>query len=291
MKSVGAWVKRHPIWSGLILLVVALIVYQTLKPKTYDYVYVSETVTRGEVIRKVTASGKLRALNTIKVGAEVSGQVSRVAVDFNSPVKAGQVLAEIDPTRLRARVEQARAGVSSAEASLATAYAAAGRRWNRHRHPAARIRSAAPAGGARLHLAGGAGRSAGRGRHRRGIAAQQRGTDRDGAGPDRASARRIVVRHARPVAHPDRRAHVGRDHQPAWSSPAPPSPPASRRRTCSRSPPTPAGCRSRPASTKPISAKSRRVRKSASPSTPIPATASRRWCGRSARRRSRPTMW
>ena len=97
MKSVGAWVKRHPIWSGLILLVVALITYQALKPKTYDYVYVSETVTRGEVVRKVTASGKLRALNTIKVGAEVSGQVSRVAVDFNTPVKAGQVLAEIDP--------------------------------------------------------------------------------------------------------------------------------------------------------------------------------------------------
>lgn len=127
MVSVGAWVKRHPIWSALIILVVALIAYQMLKPKTYDYVYVSETVTRGEVVRKVTASGKLRALNTIKVGAEVSGQVSRVAVDFNTPVKAGQVLAEIDPTRLRARVEQARAQVATAEAALATANAAAGR--------------------------------------------------------------------------------------------------------------------------------------------------------------------
>jgi HlyD family secretion protein len=127
MKAVGAWVKRHPIWSGLITLLVLFVAYQSLKPKTYDYVYVSEPVTRGEVVRKVTASGKLRALNTIKVGAEVSGQVSRVTVDFNSPVKAGQVLAEIDPTRLQARVEQARAQVVTAEASLAQANAAAGR--------------------------------------------------------------------------------------------------------------------------------------------------------------------
>jgi HlyD family secretion protein len=127
MKAVGAWVKRHPIWSGLIILLVLLVGYQAFKPKTYDYVYVSEPVTRGEVVRKVTASGKLRALNTIKVGAEVSGQVSRVTVDFNSPVKAGQVLAEIDPTRLRARVEQARAQVVTAEAALAQANAAAGR--------------------------------------------------------------------------------------------------------------------------------------------------------------------
>jgi HlyD family secretion protein len=127
MKSVGAWVKRHPIWSGLILLVVLFIGYQSLKPKTYDYVYVTEAVGRGEVVRKVTASGKLRALNTIKVGAEVSGQVSRVTVDFNSPVKAGQVLAEIDPTRLRARVAQAQAQVATAEAALESARAAVGR--------------------------------------------------------------------------------------------------------------------------------------------------------------------
>ncbi len=113
-KALAAWVKRHKFWSAIILLALAFVVYQSAKPTTYDYSYVTEPVTRGAVERKVTASGKLRALNTIKVGAEVSGQITRVFVDFNSPVRAGQVLAGIDPTRLRARVQQARAQVASA---------------------------------------------------------------------------------------------------------------------------------------------------------------------------------
>ena len=123
----GAWVGRHKIWSAIIALVLIFAVYQAVKPKTYDYVYVAEPVSRGEVVRNVTASGKLRALNTIKVGAEVSGQVTRVYVDFNSPVRAGQVLAEIDPTRLQARVQQARAQVAGAQAALAQAEATSAR--------------------------------------------------------------------------------------------------------------------------------------------------------------------
>jgi HlyD family secretion protein len=113
-----SWTKRHPIWSVLIALVLLFIVYRIVRPTPPDYIYVSEAVTRGDVIRKVSASGKVRALNTIKVGAEVSGQITKVYVDFNSPVQAGQVLAEIDPTRVRARVEQSEAQVAVARANL-----------------------------------------------------------------------------------------------------------------------------------------------------------------------------
>ncbi len=119
-----AWVRRHPIWSAIIAIAIALIAYAALRPTPPTYEYVSETVDVGEVTRKVTASGKLRALNTIEVGAEVSGQITRVYVDFNSPVRAGQVLAEIDPTRLRARVQQVQAQVALAQAALAQAEAA-----------------------------------------------------------------------------------------------------------------------------------------------------------------------
>ena len=122
-----AWSKRHKIWSALIALVLVVGIYEAVKPTKHLYTYVTEPATRGEVVRKVTANGKLRALNTIKVGAEVSGQITRVYVDFNSPVHAGQVLAEIDPTRLRARVQQVRAQVATAEAALAQANAAAAR--------------------------------------------------------------------------------------------------------------------------------------------------------------------
>ena len=113
-----SWTKRHPIWSILIALVLLFIVYRIVRPTPHDYAYISAPVTRGEVIRKVSASGKVRALNTIKVGAEVSGQITKVYVDFNSRVRAGQVLAEIDPTRVRARVEQSEAQVALARANL-----------------------------------------------------------------------------------------------------------------------------------------------------------------------------
>lgn len=113
-----SWTKRHPIWSVLIALVLLFVVYRIVRPTPPDYVYISEAVTRGDVIRKVSASGKVRALNTIKVGAEVSGQITKVYVDFNSRVRKGQILAEIDPTRVRARVEQSEAQVAVARANL-----------------------------------------------------------------------------------------------------------------------------------------------------------------------------
>ncbi len=127
MRKLRAWVGRHPKWSIAITVTALLILYLILKPTPKTYEYVTQAVDRGEVVRRVTASGKLRALNTIKVGAEVSGQVTTVYVDFNSPVTKGQVLAEIDPTRLRARAQQARAQVATAEAALAQAQASVAR--------------------------------------------------------------------------------------------------------------------------------------------------------------------
>lgn len=124
LERIRDWIKRHPKWSVAVSVVSALILWSILRPTPRTYEYVTQTVDRGEVVRRVTASGKLRALNTIKVGAEVSGQITRVYVDFNSPVTKGQVLAEIDPTRLSARVSQSRAQVALAQAALAQADAA-----------------------------------------------------------------------------------------------------------------------------------------------------------------------
>lgn len=124
---IGNWIKSHPRWSAVIAIALALILWAIFAPRAKTYEYVTQPVDRGEVVRRVTASGKLRALNTIKVGAEVSGQITKVYVDFNSPVTKGQVLAEIDPTRVRARVQQARAQVASAQASLAQAEASMSR--------------------------------------------------------------------------------------------------------------------------------------------------------------------
>ncbi|MEM9500953.1 MAG: efflux RND transporter periplasmic adaptor subunit [Pseudomonadota bacterium] len=123
MGQIIGWVKSHPIVSGMIVAVLFLVVAGTILGGGRDYEYVAEDVSRGEVTRVVSASGSLRALNTINVGSEVSGQVTAVYVDFNSPVEKGQLLALIDPTRPRARVTQARAQVDLARASLAQAEA------------------------------------------------------------------------------------------------------------------------------------------------------------------------
>ena len=56
-ETIRAWVKRHPIWSAIIALVLLFILYRIVRPTPHDYEYVSETVTRGEVLRKVSASG------------------------------------------------------------------------------------------------------------------------------------------------------------------------------------------------------------------------------------------
>jgi HlyD family secretion protein len=87
--------------------------------------WVTEPARRSDVLVTVAATGKMHSLNTVDVGAEVTGKVLRVLVDYNDPVKKGQVLAEIDPELLRAAVEESsaqmassRAGVRSSKATL-----------------------------------------------------------------------------------------------------------------------------------------------------------------------------
>ncbi|MEM6909777.1 MAG: efflux RND transporter periplasmic adaptor subunit, partial [Pseudomonadota bacterium] len=117
------WIKAHPIVTALVSVLALVGIGSFAFAGGRDYEYIAQEVTKGEVARIVSASGTLRALNTINVGAEVSGQITAVYVDFNSPVERGQLLAQIDPTRPRARVTQARAQVDLARASLAQAEA------------------------------------------------------------------------------------------------------------------------------------------------------------------------
>ncbi|MEM1132631.1 MAG: efflux RND transporter periplasmic adaptor subunit [Pseudomonadota bacterium] len=123
MQRITGWIRKRPIISGIALLVSVFIGYWLFAGSSPGYEYVTEPTSRGDVVRTVSASGKLRAVNTINVGSEISGQITAVYVDFNSPVEQGQLLAEIDSTRPRAQVTQARAQVDLARASLAQALA------------------------------------------------------------------------------------------------------------------------------------------------------------------------
>ena len=79
-----------------------------------DEQYKTEKADRGNITQTVTATGTLSAVTTVQVGSQVSGVISRLYADFNSRVKKGQLLAELDPTPFQQQVEQRQADVLKA---------------------------------------------------------------------------------------------------------------------------------------------------------------------------------
>lgn len=73
-------------------------------------------VEKGPLVVTVSATGTVNAVTTVQVGSQVSGQISELQADFNSPVTAGQVIARLDPELLTARMRQARADLAVARA-------------------------------------------------------------------------------------------------------------------------------------------------------------------------------
>jgi HlyD family secretion protein len=85
--------------------------------------YMAARVERGNLRNTVTATGALQAVTTVQVGSQASGTISALYADFNSVVKKGQVIAQLDPSTAKAQVEQAKANLQNARASLANARA------------------------------------------------------------------------------------------------------------------------------------------------------------------------
>src|SRR5215468_5199980 len=80
--------------------------------------YQTVPVTRGSIVQAVTATGTLNPVVNVQVGSQISGNIAKLLVDFNSPVKAGQVVAEIDPAVFQAAVIQAQGDLDNAKAAL-----------------------------------------------------------------------------------------------------------------------------------------------------------------------------
>src|SRR6266446_1425127 len=85
--------------------------------------YLTAAVERGAITTTVNATGIVNAVTTVQVGTQVSGVIQKLLVDFNSPVKEGEVIAQIDPAPLATKVAQARANVASAIAGVQVAQA------------------------------------------------------------------------------------------------------------------------------------------------------------------------
>ncbi len=85
--------------------------------------YITATAQLGDLKETVTATGTLKGLDSVDVGAQISGKLTKINVDFNDHVTVGEVLAEIDPVQLASRVDQSSAQVNAAEAALVLAKA------------------------------------------------------------------------------------------------------------------------------------------------------------------------
>ncbi len=112
--------KKRNVFISAGILVVAVVTLLTVhscrKSNTYEYETVN--VTRGSIVNEVTATGTLEAITSVVVGTQVSGIVEKLYVDFNSPVKKGQVLAELDKTALKSSVQQSLATLDNAKAEM-----------------------------------------------------------------------------------------------------------------------------------------------------------------------------
>ncbi|MDO6386229.1 efflux RND transporter periplasmic adaptor subunit [Uliginosibacterium sp. 31-12] len=85
--------------------------------------WITAQVSKGDITVTVTATGNLQPINTVDVGSEISGTIADVFVDFNDRVKKGQILAQLDTTKLATALERARATLAANEARIGQAKA------------------------------------------------------------------------------------------------------------------------------------------------------------------------
>jgi HlyD family secretion protein len=111
--------KKYIILAFVLLGVTAAVSWYFLgKEKLQPVNFITAIATPGYIAKSITATGTVEPLDTVTVGAQVSGVVKRVLVDFNSMVKKGQLLAEIDASILRAQEDAAKANLASAKSNF-----------------------------------------------------------------------------------------------------------------------------------------------------------------------------
>jgi HlyD family secretion protein len=116
--------KRQFMLAGAGLVVLGLAAFYFWGNQSTTAQYMTARVERGNLRNTVSATGTLQAVTTVQVGSQASGTIAALYADFNSVVKHGQVIAQLDPSVAKAQVDQARANLQQAQASLQQARAA-----------------------------------------------------------------------------------------------------------------------------------------------------------------------
>jgi HlyD family secretion protein len=124
-------VEGHRRWIGR-LIVLLLIVgaaafawrWRKMHPTPKPPRFLTDEVSRGEVVETVQSTGTVQPVTQVQVGAQVSGRIKKRYVDFNSKVKKGDLLVELDPTIYEGNVARDRAQITNAQADIEGAKAA-----------------------------------------------------------------------------------------------------------------------------------------------------------------------
>src|SRR5712692_8822051 len=106
-----------PLLATIIGLSILLLIFRQCR-QDGDVNYQTALVTRGPLTQLVTATGTLNPVVNVQVGSQVSGNIQKLFADFNSKVKAGDLVAQIDPAIFQATVTQAEGDLASAQAGL-----------------------------------------------------------------------------------------------------------------------------------------------------------------------------
>jgi HlyD family secretion protein len=114
--------KRKLLVILLLVVGVGILAAFVLRSKTPVQYYTAK-VENGDIKQVVEATGTINAVITVQVGSQVSGVISKLYVDFNSPVKKGQLIAQIDPALFQGALTQAKADLANAKANLSAAIA------------------------------------------------------------------------------------------------------------------------------------------------------------------------
>lgn len=109
--------KKKIIISLLILLIIALPF--VFKKKEGKVQYLSEPIEKRTITQIVEATGTIEPINTVSIGSQVSGRIEQIFVDFNTQVEKGQQLAQIDTSLFEAQLQQSKANINNAKATLA----------------------------------------------------------------------------------------------------------------------------------------------------------------------------
>ncbi len=107
--------------AALLLVAVAAFAFWRFGNSAKESSYVTMPVQRNNITQVVSSTGTLQAVVTVQVGSQVSGTIDKLFADFNTKVKAGQVVVQLNQDKFKASVDQGRANVLAAQSNLAKA--------------------------------------------------------------------------------------------------------------------------------------------------------------------------